>query len=198
MGFASNYTVTEVLDSNWLNGNLPKFLIEEGVEPSILKSPPNQSSYILLFKNVKTNYQWYGVFSPDLKYKSTTDHWVSCPNPDEVLVVVGFEIYFGDVNHPKSFRLICPSPGTVYSFPDCGVLAIAGDSDLHCITSAGSLWKIENLTYGEIFVEACKNGIIYGNGAKVGDPDRTRLAFEIDIQSGEILKGLSCATVHLF
>jgi hypothetical protein len=118
------------------------------------------------------------------------EKYYACPNPDEIIVLAGYETYHGRVGDPESFRLIYPSAvQQVYIRADAGSILLTSDSDLTCIDSAGPSWAMSHLTTNDIVFDDVRGGIIYGNGEVDDKSDPAECPFEIEINSGKILKG---------
>ncbi len=187
MEFKTNYKVARCSPSEPWSSSLPKYLVDiDGVDE--LTSPPAFNCFALFLEWLENDFQWFGLFAPDLMDIPERNSYFACPNPTQIGVITGFEVYHGTVNDPGSFRLIDPWPvDALYSFPESSTVLLSGEQDLVCIDESGPLWKVERLTPSDVIVTRCHGGKIFGCESKSAKCDTSIWKFEIDLKSGEVL-----------
>ncbi|MBS2009016.1 MAG: hypothetical protein JST01_18335 [Cyanobacteria bacterium SZAS TMP-1] len=165
---------------------LPIFeLREEAVEPFQKALTEKQLSSYSLIVSPADSSSWLGLFWADMACASP-DYWLSCPDPDSLLVITGFECFYGKAADPLSFTVMPVRPvQDVVVCESHNLILITGDTEILAINERGSVWHINDLAYDSVIITDVRGGVISGHG----DQDWFDRPFKIDASTGRIIKG---------
>lgn len=160
-------------------------LDNQAIEP--FKEPLTQkqlNSYSLLVKP-KDSCPWLGLFWGDLG-RNHPDYWLSCPDPNYLLVVTGFECFYGKVSEPLSFLVLPLRPTQdVVVCESNNLILIVGDTEIIAINEFGLAWHTRELAYDSVVVTEVHERTIGGHG----DQDWNDKPFKLDAATGQIISG---------
>lgn len=184
--YPRTFEVSHVLTLADAIEGLPVFELEyEAVEPfQKALTEKELGSYSLIVRPADSS-PWLGLFWGDMG-RSSPDYWLSCPDPDSLLVITGFECFYGKASDPLSFVVLPVRPAQdVFICESHNLILIAGDTEILAIKEHGSVWHTTELAYDSVIITDVSSGIISGHG----DQDWSDKPFKIDTATGRIIKG---------